>query len=472
MGNPKGFLEVKRVDAGYRPVEERIEDYSEVEQQLPLEDRKLQASRCMDCGVPFCHWACPVSNNMPEWQDAIFRDDWQKAYDMLSETNNFPEFTGRVCPALCEASCVLSLNDDAVTIRNNELSVIEKAFAEGYVKPEPPKTRSGKKVAVVGSGPAGLACADLLNKAGHTVELYEAEKEVGGFIRYGIPDFKLEKTIIDRRVKILTDEGLIIKTGVKVGEDLSVDDLKKNYDAVVVTIGARQPRDLQAEGRDLKGIHFAYDYLSQQNKIIAGEKFENGDLIKAYDKKVLVIGGGDTGSDCVGTANRQGAISVTQVELMPMPPKERTENEPWPLWPRLHKTSSSHNEGCERIWNVLTKKIVGENGEVKKVEACKVEWTKDENGRFNMKEVPGSDFTIEADLIFLAMGFVHPEHKGLVEDLGLELDGRGNIKVDENYKTNVDKVFAAGDSKRGASLIVWAINEGREAAMAVNDFLK
>ncbi|HOH37465.1 MAG TPA: glutamate synthase subunit beta [Spirochaetota bacterium] len=470
MGDPTGFLKNNRKVAGYRPVEQRINDYSEVELQLSEDERKLQASRCMDCGVPFCHWSCPVSNIMPEWQDRIFKGEWKEAWELLQETNNFPEFTGRVCPALCEASCVLALNDEAVTIRQNELAVIEKAFELGLVKANPPKTRSGKKVAVIGGGPAGLAAADQLNKAGHMVTLFEGTDRVGGYLRYGIPDFKLEKSFIDRRLDIMKEEGVVFKTNSYVGRDVKINDIMKEYDAVCITIGAREARDLPIEGRELSGIHQALDYLTQQNKTCAGDKVCQDSLIAALDKNVLVIGGGDTGSDCVGTANRQGARKVTQIELLPMPSKTRTDSEPWPLWPRLHKTSSSHEEGCERLWCISSKKFIGENGKVKKVLACKVEWV-NENGRFNMKEVPGSEFEIEADLVLLAMGFVHVVQKDFVNELGLKLDARGNIDTGADFKTSVDKVFAAGDANRGASLVVYAISEGRGAANAINEFL-
>lgn len=472
MGNPKGFIEVGRQEAGYRPVEERIIDYREVEKQLPEDARRLQASRCMDCGVPFCHWACPVENIMPEWQEMLYRGDWKSAYAILQETNNFPEFTGRVCPAPCEASCVLAINDDAVTIRGNELAVIERAFEEGFVRPRPPEKRTGKRVAVIGSGPAGLSCADILNRAGHTVVLYEAEDSVGGYLRFGIPDFKLDKRIIDRRVDILRQEGLIIKTGVAVGSDVAVSDIRSDCDALCIAIGARAPRDLTIEGRELGGIHFAMEYLSQQNRIVRGDDIQEDKLIKALDRHVVVIGGGDTGSDCVGSANRQGARSITQLEILPKPPEKRTENEPWPLWPKLLRYSSSHEEGCERMWNVLTKRFIGEEGRVKKISAAVVEWEHDGSGGYGMHEIPGSDFEIKADLVFLAMGFTHVVQGGLVRDSGVDLDSRGNIAVDENYMTSVEGIFAAGDSVRGASLVVWAIQYGREVARAIDRYLR
>jgi glutamate synthase (NADPH/NADH) small chain len=471
MGNPTGFLKVRRKEAGYRPVEVRVHDYREVEVQLPEEERRLQASRCMDCGVPFCHWACPVSNIMPEWQDLIYKGDWEAAYGILQETNNFPEFTGRVCPALCEASCVLALNDEAVTIRNNELFVIEKAFQDGLVKASPPAARTGKTVAVIGGGPAGLACADMLNRAGHTVVLYEAEDSVGGYLRFGIPDFKLDKSVIDRRVDIMVKEGLTVKTGVRIGRDLRIGDIKKANDAVCLAIGARKPRDLDVPGRGLKGIYFALDYLSQQNKIVRGDVIPEEALIRAYDQKVLVIGGGDTGSDCVGSANRQNARSITQIEVLPMPPDHRTDKEPWPLWPKVLKTSSSHEEGCERMWNIQTRRFNGENGCVKSVSVIRLEWHTDGDGIHKMRELPETEIEIEADLVFLAMGFLHPEHD-LVADLGIGLDGRGNFAVDQDHMTTVEGIFAAGDSVRGASLVVWAIQEGRAAAAGIDQYLR
>ncbi len=471
MGDPKGFMHIRRQEAGYRPVEERVNDYSEVEKHLPDEARRSQASRCMDCGVPFCHWACPVSNIMPEWQDRVYRGDWKGAYDILQETNNFPEFTGRVCPALCEASCVLAIGEEAVTIRQNELAVIEKAYSLGLVKASPPKRRTGKKVAIIGGGPAGLACADQLNRAGHSVTLFESADGVGGYLRYGIPDFKLNKYIIDRRVNLMVEEGLIIKTGITIGKDISASAIRKEFDAVCVSIGAREARDLPIEGRKLTGIYPALDYLVQQNRVVKGDTIPEAEIIRAYDKNVVVIGGGDTGSDCVGTANRQGARNIIQIELLPKPPEHRTGKEPWPLWPKVLKTSSSHEEGCERMWNVSTKKFIGDRGRVRQVAAMKVEWSADAAGNPVMTEVPGSEFTLDADLILLAMGFIHPVHTGLLSELGLELDGRGNIKIDGNCMTSVDGVFSAGDSSRGASLVVHAIQDGRMAATAMDRYL-
>ncbi len=471
MGDPKGFLNIRRMESGYRPVEERVNDYKEVEILLPESERELQSSRCMDCGVPFCHWGCPVENIMPEWQDMIFRKDWKAAYDILRETNNFPEFTGRVCPAPCEASCVLSINDEPVTIRQNELAVIEKAFELGYVKPEPPLNRTGKKVAVVGSGPAGLACADMLNRDGHTVTVFEAEDSIGGYLRFGIPDFKLDKKIIDRRVDILRKEGIEFKTNVMVGRDITAAELSDKYDAVMLGIGAREPRDMKIGGRDLKGIYFAMEYLDQQNRRVRGDLIPEQKLIKAINKKVVVIGGGDTGSDCVGNANRQGASSITQIEILPEPSDHRTTNDPWPLWPKVKKTSSSHDEGCERLWSVKTLQFSGKDGEVKKISAIRVVWEKDSAGNMVMKEIPGSEFEMQADLVLLSMGFVHVAHEGLVKDFNIKLDGSGNIEIDENFMTSADGVFSAGDSVRGASLVVWAIHHGREAAKGISRYL-
>jgi glutamate synthase (NADPH/NADH) small chain len=471
MGNPKGFIEISRIESGYRPIEERVADYNEVELMLPENERKRQASRCMDCGIPFCHWACPVENVMPEWQHKLSVGDWKAAYDILQSTNNFPEFTGRVCPAPCEVSCVLSINDKPVTIRENELAVIERAFAEGYVKPNPPSVRTGKKVAVIGSGPAGLACADILNKIGHTVVLYEADEAVGGYLRYGIPDFKLDKKVIDRRVNLLVEEGLIIKTGVMVGRDVTVGELKAEFDAICVTIGARKPRDLPIKGRDLNGIHFALDFLGQQNRVVDGKQVPADDRITALNKHVVVLGGGDTGSDCVGTANRQGAKTITQLEILPKPPDTRPDDQPWPIWAKVHKTSSSHEEGCTRFYNISTNEFIGEDGAVKALSTVRVDWKVNGSGRYKMEECADSEAMFEADLVLLALGFVHPVHDGLVNDLGVERDARGNLAIDSNFMTSVPGVFAAGDSSRGASLVVWAIHEGREAARGINAYL-
>jgi glutamate synthase (NADPH/NADH) small chain len=472
MSNNNGFLNIDRVDDPLRPANVRIHDYEEIDQLLPDSERRLQASRCMECGVPFCHWACPVANIMPEWQLKIVEGDWKAAYENLASTNNFPEITGRVCPAPCEASCVLGINQLPVTIRQNELAVAEYAFKEGYVRARPPEHRSGRKVAVIGSGPAGLACADSLNKAGHTVTLFEAADKVGGYLRYGIPDFKLDKCVVDRRVNIMLEEGLIIKTGVDVGSDVAVDELMVDFDAVCIAIGARKPRDLPVEGRELDGIHFATEYLSQQNRAISGEVIPDDERISAQDKYVVVIGGGDTGADCIGTANRQGAKSVTQLEILPQPPTGRLPSEPWPLWPKLYKVSSSHEEGCNRLFSVSTNRFVGEDGRVRRLSVVNVSWQNDEHGRYTMEETPSTQFELEADLVLLAMGFVHVCQDGLVGQLGVDLNERGDIDVDENYMTSVDGVFAAGDASRGASLVVWAIQDGRQAAQGIDAYLR
>jgi glutamate synthase (NADPH/NADH) small chain len=471
MANPRGFISIDRIEGGYRPVHERVKDYREVELELSEKDRKQQAARCMDCGVPFCHSNCPVGNLMPEWQEKIQQGDWRAAYEILQATDNFPEFTGRICPALCESGCVVAINKPSVTIRENELSVIERAFKEGFVQPNPPKSRTGKKVAVIGSGPAGLAAADSLNQRGHTVVLYEAADRLGGFLRYGVPDFKMEKHIIDRRVAILEQEGIVFKTGVTVGRDITVDELKQNFDAVCIAIGARKARDIRVEGRDLDGIHQATIYLEQSNRRVAGDVIPDAERIDAYQKHVIVIGGGDTGSDCIGTANRQGAKSITQIEILPPAPKTRAANEPWPIFAKVYKNTSSHEEGCERLFNISTQKFVGEKGKVTKLLCTQVEWQKDEKGQYKMVNVPDSEFELPADLVVLAMGFEHLVHEGLADAFGIDYTNRGNAAVDKHYMTNVEGVFAAGDAKRGASLVVWAIQEGREAAKAIDGWL-
>ncbi|MBN1952919.1 MAG: glutamate synthase subunit beta [Bacteroidales bacterium] len=472
MGDPKGFMTIGRKPAGYRPKNERITDYGEVEQTLGENDRKDQASRCMDCGVPFCQWGCPIMNNMPEWQDAIYRGNWEEAIEILHTTNNFPEFTGRVCPAPCEHACTLNISEEPVTIRENECAAADQAFNRGLIKPNPPKKRTGKKVAVIGSGPAGLACADLLNKWGHSVTLFEKDEKVGGLLRFGIPDFKLNKNVIDRRMEILLAEGLEVKTSCHVGVDVPGKELLKDYDAVVLAIGAMKPRDLEVEGRELKGVHYAMDFLTQQNRAVAGIRMDEKDRILATGKNVLVIGGGDTGSDCVGTSVRQGAVHIEQIEILPKPPEKRDPNNPWPYWANTLRTSSSHNEGCERSWLLNTRKLIGDKaGNVKEAEVVEVEWIK-ENGKFQMVEKPETKRKIKADLVLLSMGFVHCVHEGLAKELGLKLDGRGNIVINEDSKTSQGKVFAAGDAVSGASLVVRAIGAGRKAATDVNDFLK
>ncbi len=471
MGNPKAFLTIERKNAGYRPVHERISDFSEVEQTLNTGDRVLQASRCMDCGVPFCHWACPLGNKMPEWQDLVYRGKWKEALDSLHSTNNFPEFTGRVCPAPCEKSCVLELNRSAVTIRENEAAIIEHGFAEGYLKPNPPLKRTGKKIAVIGSGPAGLACADQLNKKGHLVTVYEKNDAIGGLLRYGIPDFKLSKTVIDRRLNLMSAEGIVFKTNSEVGKNIPVQVMLNNYDAVCIAIGSGEPRDLKVEGRDLKGICFALDFLYQQNFLVSKKEIPDGSRISAKDKTVLVIGGGDTGSDCVGTSIRQGATRVMQIELLPKPPEGVNPDTPWPMYPNVLKTSSSHEEGCERRWSINTKKFTGEQGRVTGVETEEIEWAMDEHGVRKMKGTGKSEI-VKADLVILALGFIHPVHKGLLDELGISYDARGNVSVNTHMQTNRPGIFAAGDTARGASLIVTAIASGRKAAEEINSFLK
>ena len=469
MGNPKGFIEIERKEGGYRPTNERIFDYGEVEQTLNESDRKDQASRCMDCGIPFCHSSCPVESNIPEWQDAVYRGKWEEAYDLLSATNSFPEFTGRVCPAPCEKSCVLAIHDEAVTIRENECSIVEKAFDLGHVVGQIPLKRTGKKIAVIGSGPAGLSTADLLNKAGHSVTVFEQDDKVGGLLRYGIPDFKLNKTLIDRRINFFIKEGITFRLNTKVGVDIQAEKLLKDFDAVCLACGAMEPRDLPAEGRNLNGIHFAMEFLRQQNKVISGLEISENERLSAKDKKVLVIGGGDTGSDCVGTSIRQKAISVTQIEILSKPPLKRTEGNPWPYWPNTLRTSSSHLEGCERRWNLATKRFIGINGVLTGVEVVQVEWIH-ENGRMIMKEIPGTIELIEADLVLLSMGFLSPVHQGLLDNLGVEYDERGNVKS-QNNATNLDKIFVGGDAARGASLVVWAIRSGRDAAKRIHKYV-
>lgn len=471
MGDPRGFMKVTRKESGYRPLNERIYDYGEVEQTLNEDDRRLQASRCMDCGVPFCHWGCPVGSKIPEWQDALFRVNDREAYEILHSTNSFPEFTGRVCPAPCEKGCVLNIHNEPVTIRENECATVERAFANGYIVPNPPKVRTGKKVAVIGSGPAGLSAADLLNRVGHTVTVFEKNDAVGGLLRYGIPDFKLNKGVIDRRMAIFEAEGIIFKTNVNVGVDITKDELLTEFDAVVLAMGAEQPRDLGVEGREMKGVYFAMDFLAQQNKVVAGQKVADDIRLLAEGKHVLVIGGGDTGSDCVGTSIRQKAASVTQIEIMPKPPVQREENNPWPYWPNTLRTSSSHLEGCDRRWSLSTKRLIGENGQVQQAEIVEVKWDKDENGRWVMAEVPGTEVIIKADLVLLSMGFTQPVHVGLLDELGVEYDARGNVKVNGNKQSSVTKVFAAGDVERGASLVVHAIQAGKIAAANVHNFL-
>jgi glutamate synthase (NADPH/NADH) small chain len=471
MADITGFIKIKRKEAGNRPIHERIYDFSEVEQTLNSEDRRLQASRCMDCGIPFCHWSCPVDNLIPEWNELLFLEDWKGAYERLITTNNFPEFTGRICPASCEHACVLNIHNEPVTIRENEVAIVERAFAEGYVKPAPPKIRTGKSVAIIGSGPAGMAAADLLNKAGHLVTLFEKDEKAGGLLRFGIPDFKLSKVTIDRRLDLMIQEGIIIKPGIAVGKDISGKELIDNFDAVCIAIGAGQPRKLMLEGAEFEGIHYAMDFLSIQNRVNAGTITRQDNPMNAEGKKVLVIGGGDTGSDCVGTAIRQKAASVIQIEILPSPPDTRQPENPWPYYSKTLKTSSSHEEGCERLWSLSTLRFVGDGKITRGAEVEEVSWELID-GKYIMKPVPGTRRVIETDLVILALGFEHPVLDGLLTELGIELDNRKNILVDSCLSTSVPKVFAAGDSVSGASLVVNAIASGRKAAKEIDRYLR
>ncbi len=466
----KGFLEYKRQTVEYRPVDQRVNDFKEIEIPLTPEAIQQQAERCADCGIPFCHGAgCPVENRIPEFNELVAQDRWKEACDNLHSTNNFPEITGRVCPAPCETACTLAVNDDPVLIRHIEFQIVERGFVEGWIRPLRPMTQSGKSAAVIGSGPAGLAAAQQLARAGHAVTVFEKDPQPGGLLRYGIPDFKLEKWVIDRRLEQMKAEGVQFQCNVNVGRDITIEYLQSQFDSIVLTMGAGQPRDLQAEGRDTNGVYYAMEFLSQQNRLVAGEKITPADCINAHDKHVIVIGGGDTGSDCVGTSRRQGAASIHQLEILPKPPENRPDDTPWPMWPRTMRTSSSHQEGCERMWSVMTKKLVSDaEGNVCELHACKVEWA-EENGQWKLSEVAGSEFTLKADLILLAMGFVHVEHTSLVETL--EMDSRGNIVVND-YQTSNPKIFAAGDAVSGASLIVRAIDAGRKAAEAVDRYLR
>lgn len=473
MGNPKAFLTVKRKDAGYRPVQERILDFGEVEQTLNSEDRQLQASRCMDCGIPFCQWGCPLGNKMPEWQDYIYKGNWRLAAEVLMQTNDFPEFTGRICPAPCEKTCVLSLHRSPITIRENEASALEHAFQEGYIKPRVPKIRTGKKVAVIGSGPSGLAVANQLNQKGHDVTVYEKNSRPGGLLRFGIPDFKLNKNIVDRRISLMEAEGVKFINNTEVGIDVRGKDLMKDYDAVCLAIGSQVPRDLPVPGRELKGVYYAMEYLTVKNKIVARDEVPADQIIDVKGKNVLVIGGGDTGSDCIGTANRQQAANILQIEIMPKPPKLEDLDNVWPTpFPTVLKTSSSHMEGCNRRWSLNTKRFIGENGILTGVELVEIAWEKDESGRMVMKEV-GKPEILKIDYAFLALGFIHPIQEGLLEELGIKVDDiRKNVATDANRATNVSKVFGAGDCVSGQSLVVTSIASGRKTAKHIDDFLK
>jgi glutamate synthase (NADPH/NADH) small chain len=473
MGKPTGFLEYSRELPVKRPCNERVNDYREFVERFGEEKLNQQAARCMDCGVPFCHHGCPLGNIIPEFNDAVYRQDWQEAYEILASTNNFPEFTGRICPAPCESACVLGINQPPVTIEEIERHIIEIAFDKGFVKPRTPNVRTGKKVAVVGSGPAGLAAAAQLNYAGHTVTVLERDDVPGGLLRYGIPDFKLEKWVVDRRIQLMEQEGVIFKCNANVGVNVSINDLLREYSAIVLAGGSTIPRNLDIPGRQLKGIHFAMDFLKQQNKRVSERSFNEEDIF-ASGKNVIVIGGGDTGSDCVGTSNRHGAASITQFELLPKPPVERTAHMPWPTYPMLLKNTSSHEEGAQRHWAISTKEFLGdEMGNLRALKVVDLEWKITEEGKpLQFTEVPGSERELPCELALLAMGFVHPQHEGLINELGVELDARGNVRASEkNYQTSITKIFAAGDMRRGQSLVVWAISEGRECARKVDEYL-
>ena len=470
MGKPTGFLELERELPKKRDPKDRINDYNEVEIGHDLKTTHTQASRCMDCGIPFCHNGCPLGNIIPEFNDAVYQHNWKLAYEILISTNNFPEFTGRICPAPCEASCVLGINKPAVAIEYIEKSIIENAFKNGYVKPRIPTARTGKKVAIVGSGPSGLAAAAQLNFAGHWVTVFERSDEIGGLLRYGIPDFKLEKEVVKRRVRLMEEEGVVFQTNANVGVNVDVAQLQEEFDVILLCGGSTIPRDLPIPGRNLKGVHFAMDFLSQQNARVSGKAITKEEIF-ATDKNVFVIGGGDTGSDCVGTSNRHKAKSVSQIEIMPKPPKDRTETMPWPNWPMIMRTSTSHEEGCERSWAVVTKEFIGDDkGNLTGLKLVEVEWKKAEPGKPPFVEIPGSEKVIPCELALLAMGFLHPQHQGLLEQLGVERDERGNVNA-HRYQTSVEGVFTAGDMRRGQSLVVWAISEGREAAKAVDEYL-
>jgi len=484
MGKPTGFKEITREMPKRRDVTLRILDWNEIYEELPDDNLRKQGARCMDCGVPFCNNGCPLGNIIPEWNDLVYKNRWREAIDMLHKTNNFPEFTGRVCPAPCEEACVLGINDKPVTIKNIELNIIEHAFANGWVKPQPPPVRTGKNVAIIGSGPAGLAAAQQLNRAGHTVTVFERADRVGGLLMYGIPNFKLDKSFVTRRVKQMEAEGVHFVTNANIGGNVHVEDLRRDFDAIVLCVGATQPRDLPVPGRELKGIHYAMDYLPMANKRNLGDSIPDDQFITAEGKHVIILGGGDTGADCLGTAQRQGCKSVRQFELLPKPPENRTNDivaagdvQPWPYWPVVFRTSSAHEESNQiagreiRDFAINTKRFSGDNGAVKQLHRVQLNWTKSPEGKWSMNEKAGSEEALDCDLCLLAMGFIHPEHNGPVKQLGLKLDSRGNVIADTNYMTSVPGVFTAGDARRGQSLIVWAISEGRQAARGVDAFL-
>ena len=500
MAKPTGFLEFDRRSPPKRPVSERVADYREVEEMMPSSELIEQAARCMDCGIPYCHaFGCPLLNRIPDWNDMVYQGQWRKALELLHATNNFPEITGRVCPAPCEAACTLMIREAPVSIRHIELQIVERGWQEGWIVPQPPAVLSGCRVAVIGSGPAGLAASQQLARAGHQVVLYEKDDGIGGLLRYGIPDFKLEKWVLDRRIEQMRAEGVVFETNVQAGADVSVSYLQNHFDAILITTGSRVPRDLTVPGRGLRGVHFAMEFLTQSNRRIAGDPIPADAVISAEGKDVVVIGGGDTGSDCIGTSRRQGARTITQLELLPQPPENRPLDNPWPLWPQVMRTSTSQEEGCERLWSISTKEFIGEGrvregqpetagadgreghpetagsdgGKVRGLKCVRLEWSEpDATGRRSFKEIVGSEFELPAGLVLLAMGFVHTEHHPLVTEFGLKTDERGNILVDRNFMTSVNGVFAAGDSAKGQSLVVHALYLGRQAAAAVDRYLK
>ncbi len=476
MGKASGFMEIQRKDRRYEPADQRVRNYKEFVVNLGNAELRDQGARCMDCGIPYCHQGCPVNNLIPDWNDLVYRDDWKAASDRLHSTNNFPEFTGRICPAPCEESCTLNIDDVPVTIKTIEYSIVERAWQEGWIQPRIPKHRSGKRVAVVGSGPAGLACAQQLARAGHGVSIYEKQDRSGGLLRYGIPDFKLEKWVIDRRMAQMKAEGVRFHSNTHIGKDLPISYLVENFDAVVLAGGSEVPRDLPVPGRELNGVHFAMDFLRSNTRRVQGTANPEEIFISAEGRNVVVIGGGDTGSDCIGTSNRHGAASITQIEILSKPPEKEDKSLTWPNWPHKLRTSSSHLEGCDRLWDVVTKEFIGDgNGNLAAVRCAKVAW-KQVDGQWKMEEIPGSEFELKAELVTLAMGFVHPIFQGMLEDFDVALDNRGNVSAPTEgakaYQTSVEGVFSAGDMRRGQSLVVWAIREGRQCAESVHEFLR
>jgi glutamate synthase (NADPH/NADH) small chain len=471
VGKVTGFLEIKRKKPPARPVAERLRDWREYYLPYPVDDLTKQAARCMDCGIPFCHQGCPLGNIIPDWNDLVYKNHWREALDRLHATNNFPEWTGRLCPAPCEGACVLGINDDPVTIKGVELAIVERAFDESWIAAEPPAARTGKRVAVVGSGPAGLAAAEQLNRAGHLVTVFERDDRIGGLLRYGIPEFKMEKRVLDRRLRVMEKAGVVFRTRAHVGVDVAVGNLRREFDAMVLAGGACWPRDLPVPGRELRGVHFAMEYLTLQNRRCEGDTVPDAKFITAEGKRVVIIGGGDTGADCLGTVHRQGARSVHQFELLPRPPDQRAADNPWPQWPNIFRVSGAHEEGGERVYAVSTQRFLGDaEGRVRALEAVKVDMVR-EGGRLEFKPIPGSEFTLEAELVLLAMGFLGPERPGMLTDLGVTLTERGNVQRDASWMTSVPGVFACGDMQRGQSLIVWAIAEGRSAARGVDLYL-